>query len=163
MKNPASMATLFAAVAALLPGCDYLSVHDLKPGVATAAEVRARLGEPAEEYRGEDGSVTWEFNRQPNGTECYMVTIGPDGILRQIDQVLTETNLARVTAGMDRIEVRRKLGRPGSAVTYGRMNEEVWDWRVAGTIPTEEAHFHVHFDVASGLVTRTSRRVEPKG
>jgi len=163
MKKPAWLGVAIAAVAGALPGCDYLNVKELKPGVSTAVEVRARMGQPTAEYTNPDGSVTWEFNRQPNGIECYMATIGSDQILRKIEQVLTEANLAKITAGMDRADVQRLIGRPGSVVTYANSNEEVWDWRVAGTIPTEEAHFHAHFDPAGGLVTRTSRRIEPKG
>jgi hypothetical protein len=163
MKRPAWLGVAIAAVAGALPGCDYLSMKELKPGVSTAQEVRSRMGPPAAEYANPDGSVTWEFNRQPNGIECYMATIGSDQVLRKIEQVLTETNLAKVAVGMDRAEVRRLIGKPGSVTTYPNSNEEVWDWRIAGAIQTEEAHFHAHFDPASGLVTRTSRRVEPKG
>jgi hypothetical protein len=150
-------------IASVLPGCDVVSLKELKPGVSTAAEVRSRMGNPAQEYPNVDGTATWEFNLQPNGIECYMVTIGADQVMQKIEQVLTEANLAKVVAGMDRAEVRRLLGAPGSKVTYQNSQEEVWDWRVAGTIPTEEAHFHVHFDPASGLVKRTSRRVEVRG
>lgn len=83
--------------------------------------------------------------------------------MTKIEQVLTEANLAKVVAGMDRDEVRRLLGVPGSKTTYQNSQEEVWDWRVAGTISTEEAHFHTHFNPVTGLVKRTSRRIEPKG
>jgi hypothetical protein len=163
MKVPRWLNVVITAVtAAGLPGCDYFAVKELRPGVSTATEVRSRLGEPAQEYRNADGSLTWEFNRQPNGTDCYMVSIGADQVMRSIDQVLTEANLGRIVAGMDRDEVRRLLGGPGSRTTYPASQEEVWDWRVAGTMPTEEAHFHVHFDPATGLVKRTSRRVEPR-
>jgi hypothetical protein len=152
-----------AITAAFLPACDLINLQELKPGISTAAEVRSRMGVPGMEYHNPDGSLTWEYTRQPQGIDCYMITIGADQILRSIDQVLTEANLARVVAGMDRDEVRRLLGAPGSKTTYRNSQEEVWDWRVAGTIPTEEAHFHVHFDPATGLVKRTSRRVEVRG
>jgi hypothetical protein len=163
MKMPRWFNIVTSALTAIaLPACDYVNLQELKPGISTAAEVRSRMGDPAQEYRNSDGSVTWEFNRQPNGIECYMITIGPDQVLQRVDQVLTESNMARVMEGMDRAEVRRLLGAPGSKVTYQNSQEEVWDWRVAGTIPTEEAHFHAHFDPATGLVKRTSRRVEPR-
>lgn len=151
-----------AVLIATMPACDFIAMKELKPGISTATEVRARMGGPAQEYRNADGTVTWEFNRQPNGTECWMVTIGPDQIMQKIEQVLTEANFAKVVAGMDRDEIRRLLGAPGSKTTYRNTNEEVWDWRVKGMMPTEEAHFHVHFDVATGLVKTTSRRIEPK-
>ena len=152
-----------AVTAALLPACDGLNLQELKPGVSTAAEVRARMGPPAAEYRNDDGSITWEFNRQPQGIDCYMITVGADQILRSVEQVLTEANFARVQPGMNRQETRRLLGAAGQVMTLPGAGEEVWDWRVAGTIPTEEAHFHVHFDATTGLVTKTSRRVETRG
>ena len=152
-----------AIAAAVLPACDGVNLRELKPGVSTVAEARARMGEPSAEYRNPDGSFTWEYNRQPNGTECHMLTFGPDQVLQRIEQVLNEANFARVRPGMSKDEIRRLLGRPGSIAVFEGQREEVWDWRVAGTIPTEEAHFHVHFDVDSGLVKKTSRRVEQKG
>lgn len=164
MNRSGWLSTVIAAVgSALLPACDGINLQELKPGVSTAAEVRARMGEPAAQYENGDGSVTWEYNRQPNGTECHMITLGPDQVVRKIEQVLNEANFAKVREGMNKDEIRRLLGRPGSVSTYERLHEEVWDWRVAGTITTEEAHFHVHFDTDSGLVKKTSRRVEQKG
>lgn len=164
MKTPHWLAASATAIsAALLPACDAFNLQELKPGVSTAAEVRSRMGNPVQEFTNADGSVTWEYNRQPGGTDCWMITIGPDQIMRKIEQVLTEANMAKVVAGMDRDEVRRLLGAPGSKNVFKNSGEEVWDWRVAGTIPTEEAHFHVHFDQASGLVKRTTRRVEIRG
>lgn len=163
MTLPRWLAAAAAAVtAAILPACDADNLKSIRPGITTSAEVQARMGPPSAEYRNEDGSITWEYNRQPNGIECHMITLGPDRVVARIEQVLTEANLARVREGMDREQVRRLLGRPGSVNTFERLNEEVWDWRVAGTIPTEEAHFHVHFDTGSGLVKKTSRRVETR-
>jgi outer membrane protein assembly factor BamE (lipoprotein component of BamABCDE complex) len=156
----AAATTLSAAV---LPACDGLNLQELKPGISTAAEVRARMGLPAAEYTNADGSITYEYNRQPNGTNCYMITIGSDQIMQRIEQVLTEANFARVQPGMSRKDIRRLLGTAGMVTPYPANHEEVWDWRVAGTIPTEEAHFHVHFDTNSGLVTKTTRRVEVRG
>lgn len=156
-------ASIAAVAAAVLPACDGINLRDLKLGVSTAAEVRARMGEPSAEYRNDDGSVTWEYDRQPNGIECHMLTFGPDQVLQKIEQALNEANFAKVRAGMSKDEIRRRLGRPGSTTVFERLHEEVWDWRVAGIILTEEAHFHVHFDTDSGLVKKTSRRVEQKG
>lgn len=164
MPLSARFAAAIAAVAAVvLPACDGVNLHELKPGISTAAEVRARMGEPSAVHPNPDGSVTWEYSRQPNGIECHMLSFGPDQVLTRIEQALSEANLARVREGMDKEEIRRLLGRPGWTTVYANLGEEVWDWRVAGTIPTEEAHFHVHFDLAGERVKRTSRRVESRG
>ncbi|MCK7501841.1 MAG: hypothetical protein MZW92_76470 [Comamonadaceae bacterium] len=76
-------------------------MKDLKPGVSTGFDVRDRMGTPTLEWRNADGSVTWEFARTPEGKVNYMVTIGPDNILREIRQVLTEENFAKVREGHD--------------------------------------------------------------
>jgi hypothetical protein len=161
MKAPLWLTAALSAIAA--PACDIVALHELKVGVSTAAEVRSRMGLPQAEHRNADGSVTYEYSRQPQGIDCHMITIGPDQVVKKIEQALSEPNLAKVVAGMDRDTLRRLLGKPGSVVTFPNSGEEVWDWRVAGMIPTEEAHFHAHLDPATGLVLRTSRRVEPKG
>ena len=84
-----------------ITACDYINVKELQPGVSTATEVRERFGPPHMEWKNDDGSVTWEFSRQPQGVECFMITIGADNILRNIDQVLNEQTFARVEKGMN--------------------------------------------------------------
>ena len=69
--------------------------------VSAEADVRERFGPPHMAWRNEDGSVTWEFSRQPQGVECFMITVGTDDILRSIDQVLNEQTFARVENGMN--------------------------------------------------------------
>jgi len=153
---------LGTALALCLGGCDYFALQELKPGISTDLEVRDRFGQPTMEWRNDDGSLTWEYPRGPQGNDTYMITIGPDRVLRAVEQVLTEANYARIEKGMDEARVRRILGKPGHVTTYPNKGETVWDWRIAGTIPSEEAHFHVHFG-PDGKVGGTSRRVEPKG
>lgn len=164
MHRPGWLSTAITVIcAAFLPACIQGNLQAIKPGISTSAEVRSRLGPPTTEYPNEDGSVTWEYNHQPGGTACHMITFGADQVVLKVEQVLTEANLARVQEGMTKDQVQRLLGRPGAITTFERLGEEVWDWRVAGTLPIEEAHFHVHFDAATGLVKKTSRRVEQKG
>lgn len=155
-------AAFLSVAAALLPGCDVVLVSDFTPGKSTAPEVRQRMGPPSAEYANDDGGFTWEYNRQPNGIETHMLTFGQDRILRKIDQVLSDEFFRRVTNGMGKDEIQRLLGKPGSSMTFPLKKEEVWDWRIAGTIPNEEWHFHVHFDVATGLVVGTSRMMTQK-
>jgi hypothetical protein len=164
MKLAASLsAALTALVAFILPGCDMVNLPEIKPGITHASEVRSRLGEPGAQYSNDDGSITWEYDRQPNGIHCYMITIGPDQIVQKMEQVLTEANFAKVRDGMTPPEIRRLFGRPGSIQRFNNLREDIWEWRVAGTIPTEETYFMVHFDTDSGLVKKTSKRVAMKG
>lgn len=158
-----TLVSLFlSALAAIgLGACDGIAVHELKPGVSTGDEVRARLGRPGIEWRNEDGSVTWEYSGQPQGTECYMATIGPDNILKSLENVLTPQNYARVQAGWSKDQVRRLLGKPRSVQVFRGSQEEVWDWRLPPEFSTD-VFFNVHFNPA-GAVTRTSRSIDSRG
>lgn len=149
--------------AAVLPGCDAIHLDEFKLGVSSAAEVRQRMGAPAAEYANADGSVTWEYNRQPNGVHTHMLTFGADRILLRIEQVLTDENYARLANGMTKEQVRRILGQPGSTTTFPRQREEVWEWRVEGHPSNDEWRFHAHFDVDTGLLVRTAKMALQRG
>lgn len=138
--------------------CDYLNMKELEPGVSTALEVRDRFGEPGMEWRNGDGSITWEYSRQPEGTECFMITIGVDGVLRRIDQVLNEESFARVARGMNADEVRRLLGRAASSQFFALKNETVWEWKFDNGhgASGEPTYFTVAFN-ADGRVAGTGR------
>lgn len=153
-----------AAIATvLLPACDAVNLPNIKPGISTADEVRQRLGQPGYEFSNPDGSVTWEYSRQPSGVHCYMITIGRDQVVQKLEQVLNEANYARVRPGMSGDEIRRLLGMPASKVVFDNLGEAVWEWRVEGMPPSEESYFMVHFDLTSHTVSKTSRRVAMKG
>jgi len=146
-----------------ITACDYINVKELQPGVSTSAEVRERFGPPHMEWRNEDGSLTWEFSRQPEGIECFMITIGPDQILRRIDQVLNEETFAKVEHGMKGDQVRRLLGKPASSQFFQLKQETVWEWRISrgpdGT--NDPVFFTVSFN-NEGRVTGTGRYTQYK-
>lgn len=145
-----------------LTGCnDYLAERELKPGISTAAEVRDRLGAPTMEWRNDDGSVTWEFARTPEGLRNYMVTIGKDNIMQSMQQVITQENFARIQAGMSHDQVRRILGKPGRIMQLHIKQQEVWDWMYVDET-RHEMHFNVHFG-PDGNVAETSKSDETKG
>lgn len=147
------LALLCTALTTLaLPGCDYVALKELKPGVSTAREVRARMGPPNHEWPNEDGSVTWEYSRQPQGVECFMLTLGPDQVLRGIEQVLTAANFARIERGMTRLEVQRRLGRPARAEFFQLKQEEVWSWLTDHRMPGQRVYFVVTFDAGGRVV-----------
>lgn len=130
---------------ALLAGCDQQRIAKLEEGVSTEADVRREFGEPVAVFPEPDGSRTLEYPRQPEGWQNYFITIGPDGRMSALRQVLTDTNFARVRPGMDKAEVRRLLGRPAQAKPYPLKNEEVWDWRYRPD-PNTSRLFSVTFD-----------------
>lgn len=152
---------LCALLSALgLPACDNDLLARLKPGVTTASEVRRIMGEPGMEWKNPDGGRTWEYTRQPEGNQCYMITLGPDEVLKSVEQVITPENQARVRPGMSKDDIRRLLGKPRSVQTYSLKQEEVWDWKVGKEVTTD-VFFNVHFDML-GQVLTTSRSVDMK-
>lgn len=125
-----------------LAGCDQQRINELQEGVATEADVRARFGEPEKIWEAQDmvslpfagvaaesGARTFEYSRQPAGTVNYMITIGPDGKMSALRQVLTPQNFARVAAGMSMEQVRKMLGKPMKVTTYALKQETHYDWR----------------------------------
>ena len=115
----------------LLAACDPQRIAELEEGVATEADVRARFGEPAAVYAEADGGRTFDYPRQPAGQVNYMITIGTDGKMSALRQVLKPVNFAKVVPGLDKTQVRRLLGQPAKAQRYSLKQEEVWDWRFA--------------------------------
>jgi hypothetical protein len=148
---------------ALLPACDNVALQEIKPNISTAAEVRARLGNPGNEFPNPDGSVTWEYTRQPQGVDCYMITLGRDQIVLSMDQVLNDANYAQIREGMSPPEVLRQLGTPANKVIYNNLQEEVWEWRIRGTPNSEETYFNAHFDINSSLLKKAGKRVAQRG
>jgi outer membrane protein assembly factor BamE (lipoprotein component of BamABCDE complex) len=149
------LALLCSLLTALgLAGCDRAALQELRPGVSTAREVKERMGPPNYEWHNEDGSLTWEFSRQPEGVECFMATIGPDQILRSIEQVLTEANFERIQPGMIHQEVLRRLGKPAKKEYFELKQEHVWSWLIDHQMPGQKVYFTVSFN-ADGRVTRS--------
>jgi hypothetical protein len=160
-KLTAVWATVTGAALALaaLVGCDAQRAARLQVGVSTEADVRREFGEPAAVFPEPDGTRTFEYPRQPEGQENWFITLGPDGRLRELRQVLTPPTFALVSAGMDKSQVRRLLGRPAKAQAFELRREEVWDWRYADA--GESKMFSVTFD-ADGRVRATASGNDPR-
>ena len=164
MSKTGFFATLATALAsALLPACDAVNLPQIQPGVTTASEVLARMGEPGYRHWNDDGTATWEYSRQPAGVHCYMVSFDRQQVVARLEQVLADDYFARVRPGMSKDEIRRLLGAPGSRTVFDNLGEEIWEWRIASILPGEENFFMVHFDRGHGAVKKSSRRVETKG
>lgn len=166
MKLPAWINTATAALAAaVLPACDGFNLQEIRPGITTQAEVRARMGEPSRIHWNDDGTAVWEYNRQPSGVHCHMIGFNRDQIVASVEQVLNARNYARIRDGMSKDDVARLLGSPGRKEVFANLGEEIWEWRVEGLppLPAEEHYFAVHFSLADGGVKKTSQRVEHKG
>ena len=149
----------FALCLSQLAGCDVKKIEELEEGVATEADVRAKFGEPAATYLEENGSKTYEYPRQPEGHRNYMITIGPDGKMSALKQVLKPDTFAKVQSGLDKVQVRRLLGRPAKTQIFAlKKDEEIWDWRY---LDGQQAKvFSATFD-KDGFVTKTAAINDP--
>ncbi|MGE0097111.1 MAG: outer membrane protein assembly factor BamE [Hydrogenophaga sp.] len=157
---------LLCASALLLAACDPQNISELEEGVSTEADVRERFGAPEAVWEAEDGAQVYEYNRQPAGHRNYMITIGPDGRMAAIRQVLTPQNFAQVVPGMPMEAVRRMLGKPMKVTTYDTQRVTHYDWRyLDGPNASDSKIFTVVFDGDLKVVSTGSVRdpeIDPK-
>ena len=146
-------------LALALGGCDPQRIAELEEGVATEADVRARFGEPEKVWDEPGGARTLEYNRNPAGDKNYMITIGPDGKMSALRQVLNPANFARIQPGMPMETVRRMLGKPARQTPYELKREVAWDWRYTQP-PNTPMVFTVWFN-PDYYVLRTSTGPDP--
>ena len=162
--NPLTRITGALAAGALalmsLAGCDDQRIRELEEDVSTEQDVRARFGEPERIWPEPDGSQTLEYNRQPAGHRNYMITIGTDGKMSALRQVLTPQNFAKVQPGMMMEEVRKMLGKPARITPFERQGEVAYDWRYLES-PNTHMVFTVFFD-RDYRVLRTGSVVDPE-
>ena len=161
-----------------LAGCDQQRIKELEEGVASEADVRARFGEPEKIWdardmaslplpgaAGEPGARTLEYDRQPAGQVNYMITIGADGRMTALRQVLTPQNFAGVLRGMPVETVRKMLGKPMKITPYTLKRQLHYDWRYLSA-PSTAMIFTVVFDADLRVVSTASyveESVNPKG
>jgi hypothetical protein len=151
------LALMLGALLSLF-GCD--RTNELRPGISTTAEVIDKLGRPTMEWQ-EGANKVWEYPFTPEGTRNYMLTIGPDGILKAMEQVLTPENFAKVQPGMTREQIRRLLGKPAAMQFFTLKQEEAWEWKEQTPFPGSDMRFDVYFS-NTGEVTRTGRHEIPR-
>lgn len=162
MKKPwgnAAVWLLAGPLALLLAGCDPQKISELEEGFSTEADVRERFGPPEAVWDGPDGAQVFEYNRQPAGHTNYMITIGPDGKMASLRQVLTPRNFAQVQPGMMMEEVRRMLGKPMKITTYALKRETHYDWRfMDGPNQSDSKIFTAVFDTDLRVVSTMTVR-----
>lgn len=114
----------FLSTLLLLAGCDRVATGELQAGQSTVADMKQKMGEPANVYREGDKEV-WEYPLGPEGVRTYMMTVNAQGTLEKIDQVLVEANFKRIQPGMTISEVRRILGRNSKEQRFGMTPNEL--------------------------------------
>lgn len=148
------------AAALLLVACDPQRIDALEEGVATEADVRKQFGEPEKIWDAPGGARTFEYSRQPAGHRNYMITIGTDGKMSALRQVLTPENFAKVQPGMMMEDVRKLLGKPMKITPYDLKREVVYDWRYLEP-PNTSMVFSVVFNT-DYRVLRTGSVLDPQ-
>lgn len=155
----AGLIAVAAAALVLLAACDAKRIEGLEEDVSTEADVRRQFGVPEAEYPEPDGGRTLEYPRQPEGQRNYMITIGPDGRMTALRQVLQPASFERVHPGMEEATVRRLLGRPARAQRFDLKGETLWTWRYLDG--SENKVFEVTFD-REGRVLGSASRIDPR-
>jgi hypothetical protein len=112
-----------------IAGCASYDGRTLVPGTSRAADVQALMGEPAEKLAAANGDTVWFYPRLPAGRQTYAVRLSRDGVVRSVEQRLTEANLRNIVAGTTTMrEVRLLLGPPFRTVRFARLQRLVWDY-----------------------------------
>ena len=145
-----------------LVGCDQQRIDNLEEGLSTEADVRAQFGEPAYVWSESDGSKTLEYNRQPMGSQNYMITIGNDGKMSALRQVLAPHVFDQIKPGMTEMQVRRMLGMPAKRMRFALKKETDWDWNWTDP-PNRPMIFTVTFGDDGKVIRSGSVQKPPEG
>jgi len=148
---------LLAAMAVLLGGCASYDGRGLAPG-ASAAEVEAAMGAPAERLKAADGDTIWFYPRQPFGRQMYAVRIAPDGRMRSVEQTLTERNLLKIVPGATTREQAREIFGPPWRVSFNaRMEREMWEYN---TYNQTQRDFFLYLQFSPDGILREAIHIE---
>ena len=122
--------TLVLAFAVLLAGCTTFNGKDLVPGRSTAAEAETMMGAADQRLALPNGDSVLYFSRLPYGRAMYVVTVGPDGVMKSIEQRMQQAIFAKVVANTwTKKEVRELLGPPGKQGHFDRQKRDWWEYR----------------------------------
>lgn len=150
------IALSFAAIA--LAGCASFSGSGLAPGTPEA-QVRATMGAPAMEMRDDDGMRLLYYPRGPLGNQTYVAAIGPEGNLREINNVLTDGRFNAIRPGLTEEQVLRMIGPPREKAYFSNLRQTAWDYKFQDSWGYD-AIFSVMIDPNGIVVGKTTRRIE---
>jgi hypothetical protein len=142
----------------LLAGCASYGGAGLQPGSASADDVVHVMGQPAMRWTDPDGTQRLAYPRGPLGYATFMASIGANGKLQGIENVLDEAHFAELQPGKtNRDQVLRMFGPPREKLQFPWRDEETWEYRYRD-VYTLPARFIVLFDRTTGLV-RSSMQI----
>jgi outer membrane protein assembly factor BamE (lipoprotein component of BamABCDE complex) len=119
-----------AALVALFAGCASYSGSNLVAGSSTEAQVEASMGRPA--MVAHVGDETWlYYPRGEFARQTFVARIGPNGVLRGIEQRLTVANISKIQIGKSNMEDVRLLLGPPQQVTYFPLSKlTAWEYKI---------------------------------
>jgi hypothetical protein len=122
---------IFAIATILLAaGCASFDGRGLIPGKSTQEEVEALMGAPAHRVTLPNGDTARYFSRLPEGRAVYVVTVGPDGVMKSIEQRLVRSNLKLVSPGTStKNDVRDLFGPPSHEGRLERQGRTWWAYK----------------------------------
>ncbi len=125
------MRLAIALVALLLAGCVTFEGSGLLPGQSKADDVQKAMGAPSDRILFPDGSATWFYTTAPMGRTTHAVHLSPEGVVKSIEQVLTQQLIAKLVPGTTTsARVREILGPPGRISRMDRQERNVWEYRM---------------------------------
>lgn len=134
------------------------SYSGLQPG-SSEEQVRRSMGPPALELPNPDGSKQLVYPTGPLGTQTYMVRLGRDGLVQNVEQVLTDDRFYRIVPGITRDDVLRLIGPPSETMDFARLQQVAWEYRYQDTWGYT-AFLSVMIDRQGIVVGRTTRRID---
>lgn len=121
--------SLIAVVTLLLAGCASFDGRGLMPGQSTEQDVVALMGKPADRITVSGGDVVLYYPRQPTGRQTFGVRLTPAGVVRSVNQLLTEENLKNLVPGVtSAAQVREIVGPPWRTSRLERQQRDVWEY-----------------------------------
>jgi len=123
-------AIAWLAAGLLAGGCASYSGYSLVAGKSTAQEIEQTMGVPEQKLPGSGGETIWYYPRGPMGWHTYAVRVGPDGVLRGIEQRLTAENFRKIVPDKTtKQEVLELVGPPFEVSRLPLKPLEVWEYQ----------------------------------
>ena len=149
---------LFLLGGIVLTGCAVDRLPQIAAPGMPATQLEARLGKPIAQGALPDGKTYWDYSVQPMGYYNYRVTFGADERVRDVRNLLTSQNIARLEPGMSRAQVAEIVGVSLEPARYANGTTS-WSYRYddVGVIKL----LHVIFD-PSDRVQSTASEWDPR-
>ncbi len=149
----------FAIAALVLGGCAAYSGYGLRPGASTQSQIVQTMGRPALQLPEAGGGRELFYPRGPLGTQTFVAHVGPDGVLRAMDQVLDDDHFRSIQEGMTRDQVLAMIGPPAETMRF-QWGNYAWTYRFVDTWGYT-SDFSVTFNAQGIVVSKIAIRVDP--